>query len=84
MNNIFLEGAFCVDSRNEFNVKIIDVKIRRWFKSIEDVQLLKDKINQLINPQNLSFDEGMKILIEAGRNYDPKNYQSINIRELML
>jgi len=79
----FLEGAFCVDSTNPRKIKIIDVKIRKWFASIDDINLLKQKINDAINPLKMSYDDATKILIQQGNNCDPRRFPSYELSSLL-
>lgn len=83
MNNLFLEGAFCVDSRNERHVRIIDVKIRKWFQSIDEITSLKKHIDAKINPLGLSFDQAVSLIVAQGRRHDPRDYPSENIRSFL-
>lgn len=79
----FLEGAFCVDSTNPRKIKVIDVKIRKWFSSFDDINLLKQKIDDSINPLKLSFDDATKMLIQQGDNCDPRRFPSCELSSLL-
>lgn len=83
MKNFFLEGMFCVDSQNDRNIKIIDVKVRKWFDTLDEIYTLKAQIDQKINPQGLSFDQATARIIGQGRRFDPRDFPSELCKNLL-
>lgn len=82
MKNFFLEGCFSVNSLNPRNIHIVDVKLGKWFDTMEEIYDVKRRIDEKINPSGLSYDEGIKQMIISGRNCDPRLFPSIRFDRL--
>ncbi len=82
MKKFFLEGAFCVDTRNERHTRILDVKVRKWFDTMDEITALKKTIDDKINPRNLSFDDATKEMLTSGRRLDAREFPTCEYNRL--